>query len=306
MFETATVLILGAGASMPYGYPSGEDLRSYIIKNLSNDESKLNEIIQLGYSLKDVKNFVNDLKGSQTYTIDEFIESREELIEIGKCAIAQALIPYESKNKLYEENNPQHWYRLLFKRMRTKKFEDFDSNEISIVTFNYDRSIEEFLFNTIQRLYGKSNDKCSEKINEIPIVHVYGKLGDLEWQNSMGRPYDPKITSMKLKSAAMGIRTMHDYDKMGIKKIKNFCKKCKELYFLGFGYDPINLRRLDILSDIKEFDGYDNDTINKTIRGTAFDLGEHNMREVSRYFNGKIEFGSNEEDCAKFLKKYGF
>ena len=34
MIETPTVLILGAGASKPYGYPIGSELKSRIISSL--------------------------------------------------------------------------------------------------------------------------------------------------------------------------------------------------------------------------------------------------------------------------------
>jgi len=37
MIKEKTVLILGAGASKPYGFPTGEELRREIIDNYVND-----------------------------------------------------------------------------------------------------------------------------------------------------------------------------------------------------------------------------------------------------------------------------
>ena len=37
MIRTPTVLVLGAGASMEYGFPSGERLRQQIVEGLSTE-----------------------------------------------------------------------------------------------------------------------------------------------------------------------------------------------------------------------------------------------------------------------------
>lgn len=41
MINTPTVFILGAGASVPYGYPTGASLRASIIRNFCNDLQQL-------------------------------------------------------------------------------------------------------------------------------------------------------------------------------------------------------------------------------------------------------------------------
>ena len=35
-------------------------------------------------------------------------------------------------------------------------FEDFEKNLVSVITFNYDRSLEQFLFISLKSRYGKS------------------------------------------------------------------------------------------------------------------------------------------------------
>jgi len=46
MIKTRTVLILGAGASMPYGYPSGKELKRIICGRLKDSESDLSRILR--------------------------------------------------------------------------------------------------------------------------------------------------------------------------------------------------------------------------------------------------------------------
>ncbi|OPX57862.1 MAG: hypothetical protein A4E25_01943 [Methanobacterium sp. PtaB.Bin024] len=55
MIDKDTVFVLGAGASEPYEYPLGEELRTNIVDNLRQNRSKRKEIIDLnlGYSEKE-------------------------------------------------------------------------------------------------------------------------------------------------------------------------------------------------------------------------------------------------------------
>src|SRR6267378_303056 len=78
MIEKRTVLILGAGASMPYGFPSGSGLRRHIIE------------------------YLDELLSADTTSIDVFLERRTEFVEIGKAAIAATLIPLESTRNLFQ------------------------------------------------------------------------------------------------------------------------------------------------------------------------------------------------------------
>jgi hypothetical protein len=53
----------------------------------------------------------------------------------------------------------------------------FEDNKLSVITFNNDRSLEAFLFLSLQNLYGFDVKTALERLDKIPIVHLYGSLG---------------------------------------------------------------------------------------------------------------------------------
>jgi len=59
-----TVFILGAGASKPYGYPTGQELREYICKEFQTD---LQTLINDGY-----------IKNHDSKDLDDLIDSAHQ------------------------------------------------------------------------------------------------------------------------------------------------------------------------------------------------------------------------------------
>lgn len=117
MIENSTVFILGAGASTPYGYPTGDELIKDILKGLTSDPKK-SRLINAGFELSEIKKFRDDLRGSKTFTIDAFLEYRQDMAEIGKFCIADSLIGYEDKHSLLNPEKDEDWYRLLYRGLK--------------------------------------------------------------------------------------------------------------------------------------------------------------------------------------------
>ena len=63
-----------------------------------------------------------------------------EFLAIGKAATAAVLVEYENPWRLFQYDD-QNWLRYLYNNLNTS-FDDFGSNKLSIVTFNYDRVVE--------------------------------------------------------------------------------------------------------------------------------------------------------------------
>jgi len=80
MIEKPTVLILGASASMPYGFPSGEELMQEILEKIRPNSAKelFRVLLKFGFKPKDIDDFYNGLKHSQKFSVDEFLEHRED------------------------------------------------------------------------------------------------------------------------------------------------------------------------------------------------------------------------------------
>jgi hypothetical protein len=57
------------------------------------------------------------------------------------------------------------WYEKLFQLMADGG--DFGNNQLSVVTFNYDRSFEAFIFTALQNLYGpRYIDKAEDQFSK--------------------------------------------------------------------------------------------------------------------------------------------
>jgi hypothetical protein len=213
------------------------------------------------------------------------------------------LIPKEIKKKLSQENNPKHWYRILNRKLQTSSFEDFLDNQVKIITFNYDRSLEEYLFISQQSLHRKTFD--AEILMEFPILHIFGKLGDLDWENPEGRAYDHTLcTGENLKLAAEGIRTVHEDDGKILYEAEKFLDRADEIYFLGFGYDITNLQRLNVFNLIEMEHPINKEIIRKKVEGTAFKLSNSQKSTIKQFFSDNIHLGDENEDCKKIMDRW--
>src|SRR5262249_53254614 len=70
------------------------------------------------------------------------------------------------------------WYGHVLDRMGSKP-DDFRQNNLSVLTFNYDRSFEQFLFLALQDRYGIGPTDAANLLDEMPVVHLHGSLGSL-------------------------------------------------------------------------------------------------------------------------------
>src|SRR5687767_3207796 len=144
MLTRRTVLILGAGASKPYDFPIGAELSELIIQRLrSGGEYHAFLRERLGHSAQELDNFRDEFFYSGKASIDAFLEHRKDLVDLGKKLIALTLIPFENSASLFRFQNS--WLRYMFSKLNSS-FDDFQNNQLSIITFNYDRCVEHFLF----------------------------------------------------------------------------------------------------------------------------------------------------------------
>jgi hypothetical protein len=207
MIKTPTVFILGAGASIPYDFPSGTGLVDLIChpnnvpNNLANYQSN-------GIDRTIAADFMTQLRESGQQSVDAFLEHREDFKDVGKTAIALHLIRCEDHEVLFQKRD---WYTSLVTRMHAPLAE-FSQNKVSFITFNYDRSLEHYLHTTLMRKFGKSYAEVGEVLRQIPFVHVHGQLGFLPWQNASAstRIYKAEWTAEAINIAAKGIRVISE------------------------------------------------------------------------------------------------
>jgi hypothetical protein len=198
----------------------------------------------MGFPGNLLADFGKALSFSGMSSVDAFLEHRREFIEVGKVAIAQALIPCEVEENLFYPLQGR-WYQYVFERMSTT-FNEFQDNKISVLTFNYDRSLEHFLVTAIKHKFGKSESESASKLNALRIIHLHGQLGLLPWQGEDGRAYEPVTDEVFVKNAARQIKIVSE-DMSGAPQFAaahEILRSAVKIIFLGFGYNPTNLKRL--------------------------------------------------------------
>lgn len=272
MISRPTVLVLGAGASMDYGLPSGAELVDQLARRLGGGDPTISKLLtQLGHKAEDIAAFKEALVGSQVYSVDAFLEKRSFYVPIGKAAMAYVLSMHEQERWLTMKD---HWYKFLWSHLSTQ-FPEFKKNKLSIITYNYDRLVEQFLFNTMMYTYGESREATVDALMNIPIVHVHGSMGSLQWQDQERfLQYGKRISTVDdLRKAMDSIVVIHESKDESPEYVRAFelLQAAERIYFLGFGFGATNLRRLGI----SRLDS------NKIIKATAKGMSQLRREEIA-------------------------
>ena len=250
MIERPTVLVLGAGASIPLGYPSGFELTTQIIVG-ANENEPLGQFLRRSFRDEPALiQFREDLFRCSLPSIDRFLENRPEYTEIGKASIAFILLQSEVESDLFGRAT-KNWYPRLFKELTSNGFDMFSLNALSIVTFNYDRSLEQFLFGALKASFNRTDKETAAAIGAIPIYHMYGDLGPLPWSSSgaNSHPYETRNDSKwpTIVDASRSIRVVSDRDEAKLfELVRDKILIAERVHFLGFGFDQTNFDRLNI------------------------------------------------------------
>lgn len=295
------VLILGAGASVPYGFPTGPDLFDTVCRELGKESSKSLELMKAVYGNEgEVRKFRDELFYSGEDTIDSFLENRGEqkFNDLAKFAMTIELVQHEHEDTLFlaEKEDPNKnkgkWYKFL-KQLIAPSKEAFKTSNVTILTYNYDRSLDHFLYKSVMTSFGLKPKECTDLFRKDRIIHLHGQLGNLPWENpGTGRDYHPEISADEIVDAADKITLPFDVGiesgvrfKLGLSKIQ----KARQVYFLGFGYGHNNMQR--IRGTVQQ---------RGVAKGTAYGLSNAERTRAGSYF--QIELADREVDTLGFLE----
>lgn len=298
-----TVFVLGAGASSQFGFPTGLELLKKTIYDAS-----LDEVVGLSRSgiFQEIKDFRDALYFSGLSSVDAFLQFNDKFQEIGKLLIGCHIAKHENDKKLLmisEMDNDAHsefdrksWYRELWRHLSL----DLDliiKGRISFVTFNYDRSLESFFELCFQHTFydGKHMDKTKRtdlyaKLSQINIIHTYGKLGFLPWQKQqktdLVRLYKPlaedELSGFWDICQTLDLVRSGGKKPVGIDKARDELSNATRIYFLGFGFDEINMDLIGVANGVFSDSQF--------IGGTTLGLGKAEVSRIERYFHGPKEF----------------
>ncbi len=293
------VFILGAGAGKPYGLPLGDELYQFICGNIWK-QFRDEDIEEMA------KDFARELRQTCGVSIDRYLNINKGLKDIGILSIAAAIhffelnsIPKLPFNNFSLEGD---WYTCLYRRMiqGLETPEDLlriSENKVSFITFNYDRSLEHYLFNNLYGLLknaGVSKEAVATKLVEIPIIHVYGKTGYLPWEGkaapSVHYGFDKRLPGEIAIQTQKMINLIYEErkDSPELERAKKLISNADRIIFLGFGYDEMNLSILGLPGLMQ----------NKLVLGTAFNLTENERNQIETKLGfGRLHPESKIIDC---------
>lgn len=233
-----TTLILGAGASRPFGFPIGRDLH----KSLETSHNERDEFLtKLGYADNDA--YRKLVRVFQAESIDRFLAKYSEHVERAKLEIAYHLIKEENHFSLTNQHNPDHWYKYLHDVVLGDD-ENLGGGKLKIITFNYDLSLERYLCETNSVRHRLTAEQSRERMENLHVVHVHGHIGAMDLVHGKGRAYG-EISPELLKEAASRMVTISESQTEKFwERAHGSLAGAKNVLFLGFAFAEENLKRL--------------------------------------------------------------
>jgi hypothetical protein len=280
MFKSKTVFVVGAGASQEADLPTGTQLKAIIaeklnftyppagiyLDTLTGDQQVEASLKAYQHQIRQTADFNPVLHAARKIrnamplasSIDTFINdhSDDEYVGLcGKMAILQSIIEAEQSSKLYfskynrETFDPSKlrdtWYiyfsQLLFDGVTKKDLENVFNN-ISFIVFNYDRCVEQYLYNSLQTYYVISPNQADQLLENLTIIHPYGDVGGLPWKDVL---FGGEIFNRNRVEVAQKLKTFTELqDDQAIIPIRQEIQQAETLVFLGFAFHDLNMKLL--------------------------------------------------------------
>lgn len=327
MFNRKTLFVIGAGAGHDIGVPAG--------RQLAEDIALRTQVVldhgQLGRSTHDEDLALSffergDPKGNEYYSafrlihdgvllansIDDFLnihEASPEVVTVGKAAIVRTILNAERACKLYVD--PTNIYNKLNVRLVRdswfvkfmqvlgpgKKLREVEDvlNDVSFITFNYDRCLEYFLRHALQLLYGIQANRASDIVAKASIIHPYGSVGDLDKVQFGGITH----ARMDFRELSKGIKTYTEQiEEQGVlQNMRTAMREAQCIVFLGFAYHKQNMALLKPPRSRKT----------KQVYGTAYGMSDSDVAEVvdelgSSFPDEDDNYGAESEGRISFPK----
>lgn len=337
------VLVLGAGASKEVSLPIGDELKHKIANRLNfkfekfdhslkNGDRELIQAFWLASRKSDgSQGDINPLLQASrlihgampmAISIDNFIDSHrndDRVAFCGKLAITQCILEAETNSKLYV--SPSNIYNKLdFNAIEKTWFNAFFQlltencqkenlaarlQDIAVISFNYDRCLEHYLYLAFQNYYGISADESARSLASLEIHHPYGKVGALPWmsQSNGSIAYGATPNHQQLIEISKLLRTFTegtDPSVSDIDSIRDTVANAERLLFLGFAFHRLNLELL--------FSGASSETTR--VFATALNISDSNCFRIKDELANKAKHSRdflyirNDLTCSQLFIEY--
>jgi hypothetical protein len=298
MIAEPTVLVLGAGASMPFGFPSGAGLKSKIVSLQDGDSELMRWLLASGFSRREIVGFAETLGMSLFTSVDRFLEfTHGEFRKIGCAAIATDILLTSQQLATRRDHD---WMRIAFDKLAPEMEEQLYGDRLVVVTYNYDCSFEFLLWRGLKSAI-RPLKRAHDTFGKIRVIHLHGRIAPTKdpWEDF---PVEPKVIQDSFNHLDKGVVPSHERNP-STKEFEDARKtilKAKRVCFLGFGYDSTNLERLR--GDPKN-PSWQNVEF---ICGSAHGRTENENQNVNQeFFGGKLAFGGSDWDASRVLREFG-
>jgi len=283
MIRTRTTIVVGAGCSCELQMPTGEELLArtiagYDFSRLGTPQQSRESQFLIRHLVKQAERMGRDqmevVRASQLLrnaarvgrAIDTVLEQLDHdplAVACGKIAVAFHIGQAETRATLREAprqpgelpllGKPEETWLFWLGQLltsglpRTRLEQAFE--DLTIICFNYDRSIEHFLPHALVMAYGLDLKDAQRIVGErLKIVHPYGSVGRLPWQPGQDAQAEWAGSEQpwNIHAIAGQIRTHGERidDKTWLHRLRQWVGDAKRLVFLGNAYHPRNLELL--------------------------------------------------------------
>lgn len=265
-----TVFVIGAGANVEIGMPSGKVLKNDIAEYLNFPsgyrvmQQKCSDVFfamnKIFNDDKQVFNIASTIREGMpvSISIDNFLDAHRleyGIATAGKLAIIASIVAAEKQSHLFDISKSQNdlsktWYPLFFQKITERcEINEFIERlkNISFIIFNYDRCFEYYMMHALGAYYKTDKDMAFSIVKSMNIIHPYGVIGNL---NKV--PLGESLDYVRLIDLYQNIRTFteNSEETENVRTdIKQLINKANRIIFLGFAYHQMNL---DLLFDINK------------------------------------------------------
>lgn len=282
MIRTPTVFVVGAGASCELAFPGGAQLLEQIAAALhitfdwherksgdakvfaafdelarlpNGNRGDVNAYLHAAWQISDaaklglsIDNVINQLDGDPLVPI------------CGKVGIARQLLLAEKNSSIaINRDDPSafplsairgtwlgRFAQLLSQDMKASSLDDI-FGQVSVISFNYDRSIRRSLPAALMSQFAVDESTAQALTRKLKIYHPYGSLGPLPWEmaHPNGVGYGA-ADSASLVHVATSLRTFTEQieDSAELAEMRTSLSEAERIVFLGFGYHRQNMELL--------------------------------------------------------------
>lgn len=233
--------------------------------------------------IKEFLDLKETLKQFDPVSIDAFLNTHHSHAPAGKAMIIYELlkceynsafgIGYKRKSKSWEPQKSlaegDNWYSYLLADIMSGciRPEDIVNNNLDIITFNYDMSLDYILCNKLSNVeMFKENEVAKKYIDDLvmkKIHHVYGTLYNEGCQNVYGQHQstlsnqNAKTNTIRLVKALNSsslIKLINERLSSGKEELyKSLIETAKKIIIIGFGFDRDNLNMLGFPTQLNEY-----------------------------------------------------